>query len=83
MWDIFKYLLSKKDLSTVTRGNRIYKYLPMMEKLEGKVMLLMERAEEVNQNSKSLKIPDKMMNCNHHESGSFKVDNKLYPSCPK
>jgi hypothetical protein len=85
MWDIFKYLLSKKDLSTVARGNQIYKCLPMMEKLEGKVMLLKEHAEEVNQNSKSLKIPDKMMNCNHFESGSFnfKVDNKLYPSCPK
>jgi hypothetical protein len=83
MWDIFKFLLSKKDLSTVARDNQIYKYLPMMEKLEGKVMLLMERAEEVDQNSKSLIVPDKMMNCNHLESGSFKVDNKLYPSCPK
>jgi hypothetical protein len=31
MWDIFKYLLSKKDLSTVARGNQIYKYLPMMK----------------------------------------------------
>ncbi len=83
MWDIFKYLLSKKDLLTVAKGNQIYKYLPMIEKLEGKVMLLIERAEEVDQNSKSLKIPDKMMNRNHFESGSFKVDNKLYPSCPK
>jgi hypothetical protein len=55
----------------------------MMEKLEGNVMLLIEHAEEVDQNSKSLKIADKMMNCNHFESGSFKVDNKLYPSCPK
>jgi len=83
MWDIFKYLLTKKDLSTVARGNQIYKYLPMMEKLEGKVNLLIERAEEVDQNSKSLKIPDEMMNRNHFESGSFKVDYKLYPSCPK
>jgi hypothetical protein len=83
MWDIFKYLLSKKDLSTVDRGNQIYKYLPMMEKLEEKVMLLMEHAEEVDQNSKSLKIPDEMMNHNHLESGNVKVDNKLYPSCPK
>jgi hypothetical protein len=54
-----------------------------MEKLEGKVMLLMERAEEVDQNSKSLKIPDEMMKRNHLELGSFKVDNKLYPSYPK
>jgi len=38
MWDIFKYLPTKKDLSTVARGNQIYKYLPMMEKLEGKVL---------------------------------------------
>ncbi len=75
--------MSKKDLSTVARGNQIYKYLPIMEKLEGKLMLLMEHAEEVDQNSKSLEIPDEMLNHNHHESGSFKVDNKLYPSCPK
>ncbi len=80
MWDIFKYLLSKKDLSTVARGNQIYKFLPMMEKLEGKVKLLIERAEEADQNSKLLKIPDEMMNRNHLESGSFKVDYKLYPS---
>ena len=80
MWDIFKYLLTKKDLSTVARGNQIYKFLPMMEKLEGKVKLLIERAEEADQNSKSLKIPDEMMNRNHLESGSFKVDYKLYPS---
>jgi hypothetical protein len=83
MWDIFKYLLTKKDLSTVARGNQIYKYLPMMEKLEEKVKLLIERAEEADQNLKSLKTPDKMMNCNHLESGSFKVDYKLYPSCAK
>ncbi len=62
MWDIFKYLLTKKDPSTVARGNQIYKYLPMMEKLEGKVKLLIECAEEADQNSKSLKIPDEMMN---------------------
>jgi hypothetical protein len=80
MWDIFKYLLTKKDLSTVVRGNQIYKFLPMMEKLEGKVKLLIERAEEADQNSKSLKIPDEMMNRNHLESGSFKVDYKPYPS---
>jgi hypothetical protein len=55
----------------------------MMEKLEGKVKLLIERAEEADQNSKSLKIPDEMMNRNHLESGSFKVDYKLYPSCAK
>ncbi len=83
MWDIFKYLLSKEDLSTVARGDQIYKYLPMMENLEGKVKNLIARAEEVDQNSKSLKIPDKMMNCNHLELGSFKADNKLYPSCPE
>jgi hypothetical protein len=83
MWDIFKYLLSKKDLSTVARDNQIYKYMPMMEKLEGKVMLLMEHAEEVDQNYKFLKIPEEMMNHNHLELGSFKVDNKPYPSCPK
>jgi hypothetical protein len=41
---------------------------------------LIERAEEADQNSKSLKIPDEMMNRNHLESGSFKVDYKLYPS---
>jgi hypothetical protein len=73
-----------KDLSTVVRGNQIYKYLAMMAKLEGKVMLLVERAVEVDQNSKSLKIPDEMMNRNHlEELGSFKVDDKVYPSCPK
>jgi len=44
---------------------------------------LIERAEEADQTSKSLKIPDEMMNHNHFESGSFKVDYKLYPSCPK
>jgi hypothetical protein len=84
MWDIFKYLLSKKDLSTVARGNQICKYfLSMMEKLEGKLKLLIKRAEEADQNSKLLKIPDEMMNRNHLESGSFKVDYKLYPSCAK
>jgi hypothetical protein len=54
-----------------------------MEKLEEKVMLLIEHAEEVDQKSKSLKIPDKMMHPNHLELGSFKVDNELHPSCPK
>jgi hypothetical protein len=34
-------------------------------------MLLMEHAEEVDQNSKPLKIPDEMMNRNHLESDSF------------
>jgi hypothetical protein len=76
-------MLSKKDLSTVARGNQIYMYLPILKFLEGKVKLLIERAEEVDQNSKSLKIPDEMINCNHLELGSFKYDNKLYPSCPK
>jgi hypothetical protein len=83
MWDILKYLLTKKDLSTVARGNQIYKYLPIMEKLDGEVKLLIECVEEADQNSKSLKIPDEMMKRNHTESGSSKVDYKLYSSCTK
>jgi hypothetical protein len=82
MWDVFRFLLSKKSLS-VTRGNQIYNYLRLMEKLEAQVKQKMERADEVDKNARSLKISETMMNRGHLESGNFKLDFRLYPVCAK
>jgi hypothetical protein len=82
MWDVFRFLLSKKTLS-VARGNQIYNYLRLMEKLEAQVKQKMERADEVDKNARSLKISETMMNRGYLEPGNFKLDFRLYPVCAK
>ena len=72
-WEILWFLLSEKNISII-RGNKLPALLPLMEEIEAKVKLEMDRAGKLYQDCKPYKIPNEMSDHEYLQLCSFKVD---------
>ncbi len=75
-------MLPKKNLS-INQGNKLSALLSLMERNEAKIKLEMDCADVLDQDCKPHKIRNKMSDQEYLQSGSLKVDWKVYPLCPR